>query len=196
LKKNLKPIHGNWVSGFVLDKHTIISNYIGDNEYGHPQYHTIRTEIGEALYQLKNQHDWNKVEPLAEELYSSVFPRFPEIGLIIPVPASINRTRQPVYEIAKSFARKCNLNYYENIVQKSPRKAGEPQLKNLNTKEEKKAVLAGKFSINDEIQGNGRWNVLVVDDLFHTGASLEAVCAALATYPKVANIHVTALTWR
>lgn len=196
MKINPKPIAGNWTSGIVLDKHTIKSVPIGYNDYGYMQFDTTRTEVGEALFQLKNRDDWDQVEPLAEELHKSAFPLFPEIGLIVPVPASKARPRQPVYEIARSLARRCGLVSFENIVQKAPHVAGDPQLKDLNTKEEKSAALAGKFSINDGIQENGRWNVLVVDDLFHTGASMEAVCAALATYPKVASIYVAALTWR
>lgn len=196
MKINPKPIAGNWTSGIVLDKHTIKSVPVGYNDYGYMQFDTTRTEVGEALFQLKNRGDWDQVEPLAEELHRSAFPHFPNIGLIVPVPASKVRTRQPVHEVARSLARRCGLVCFENIVIKAPHEAGTPQLKDLNTKEEKSAALAGKFSINDEITENGKWNVLVVDDLFHTGASLEAVCAALATYPKVANIYVAALTWR
>ena len=69
-------------------------------------------------------------------------------------------------------------------------------LKDLTTKDDKIAALANSFSIQDEISGEGRWNVLLVDDLFHTGASAEAACAALASYRKIARIYFAALTWR
>ncbi|EBK2138135.1 ComF family protein, partial [Salmonella enterica subsp. enterica serovar Enteritidis] len=69
-------------------------------------------------------------------------------------------------------------------------------LKNLNTKEEKIAAIANSFSVNDTIDNNGSWNVLIIDDLYHTGASMEAACAVLNDYTKVKNIYVAALTWR
>ena len=52
-----KRIKGNWKDGFALDFHTVKSEYIGDDEYGHPQYNTTRSEIGELLYKLKYKRD-------------------------------------------------------------------------------------------------------------------------------------------
>jgi hypoxanthine phosphoribosyltransferase len=34
------------------------------------------------------------------------------------------------------------------------------------------------FSVEDQTQGDGSWNVLVVDDLYDTGASMGAACQA------------------
>jgi predicted amidophosphoribosyltransferase len=69
-------------------------------------------------------------------------------------------------------------------------------LKDLNTKDEKIEAIGDSFSVNDEISTEGKWNVLVVDDLFHTGASMEAACKVLRMHPKVGKIYVAALTWR
>tara|TARA_R110000824_G_scaffold158879_1_gene332936 strand:- start:196 stop:786 length:591 start_codon:yes stop_codon:yes gene_type:complete len=193
---NLRKITGNWDDGVVLDKHTIRSVLIGHDEYGHPKFDTTRTQIGEALYQLKYGGDWAQVGPLAQELANSAFPLFPNIGLIVPVPPSKQRLRQPVYEIAAELARLKKLSSFEQLVLRAPAAAGAPQLKNLNSKEEKVAALAGRLSISDTINGQGKWNALVVDDLYDTGASIEAVCATLKTYPKIDKIYVAALTWR
>lgn len=162
------------------------------------QYNTIRTDVGEALFQLKYRHAWDQVDPLAEALAISAFPLFSNIGLIVPVPASKVRNRQPVYEIATALAKKTRLASFENIVQKVPAAAaaGTPQLKNLNTKEDKVAALAARFTINDEIESEGKWNVLVVDDLFDSGTSMEIVCATLKSYHKIDKIYVAALTWK
>jgi hypoxanthine phosphoribosyltransferase len=70
------------------------------------------------------------------------------------------------------------------------------ELKYLAGKEAKVEALQARFEINDAIQGNGRWNVLVVDDLFDTGASMEATCALLRSYNKIGEIYVAALTWK
>ncbi len=196
METNVREIQGNWVSGVVLDKHTIRSIPIGENQYGHMQFDTTRTEVGEALFQLKNRNDWTQIEPLADELYNVAFRRFANVGLIVPVPASKTRARQPVFELASALARKTKLTSFEDIVRKAPAATGTSQLKDLNTKTEKIDALAGRFSINDQINGTGCWNALVIDDIYHTGASMEAVCGALATYPKINKIYVAALTWR
>lgn len=189
-------ISGNWVSGVVLDKHTVKSVPTGYNNFGHMQFDTTRTEVGEALFQLKNRNDWDQIEPLADELRRTAFPLFSNIELIVPVPPSKTRAKQPVYELAKALAGKTGLTSFENIIHKSPDVVGAPQLKDLSSKEEKSAALAGRFSISDQINGDGKWNALIIDDLFDSGASMEAVCAALLTYRKIGKIYVTALTWK
>jgi predicted amidophosphoribosyltransferase len=66
----------------------------------------------------------------------------------------------------------------------------------LSTKSEKIEAIGDSISVHGGISNDGQWNVLVVDDLFHTGASMETACKALRTYPKVGRIYVAALTWR
>ncbi|HEY8749953.1 MAG TPA: hypothetical protein VIM11_18360 [Tepidisphaeraceae bacterium] len=46
-------IPGAWTRGWTLDLHTISSTFLGYNEYGHAQYDTTRSTLGELLYQLK-----------------------------------------------------------------------------------------------------------------------------------------------
>ena len=45
-------ITGKWELGIALDYHSISSEYLGEDEYGHKQCNTIRTEIGELVYQV------------------------------------------------------------------------------------------------------------------------------------------------
>ncbi|WP_424943892.1 ComF family protein [Aliiroseovarius crassostreae] len=196
MKAVLKKIEGNWDVGYALDKHIVSSTYTGDNEYGYPTFHTVRTEAGEAVYQLKYRSDWDQVEPLADAVVQHIVPNLGPIGLVIPVPASKTRTRQPVYEVAQAVAKKTGVNSFEGIVSKAAAVGEAVALKDLSTKEEKVAALDGRFTISDTIKGDGCWNALVVDDLFDTGASMEAVCAALRKYPKIGKIYVAALTWK
>ena len=46
-------VPGSWREGYVLDYHTKSSEFLGYDEYGHPRFETIRTEVGELLYRLK-----------------------------------------------------------------------------------------------------------------------------------------------
>lgn len=196
MRINIRSIAGNWDKGYALDKHVLSSVYIGDNGYGHPQFDTTRSEVGEALFQLKYRQDWSKVGPLAAEIGNCILPLLGKVGLVIPMPASHTRPRQPVQEIALELGNLTGIPVFEGIVVKIPDASGGQQLKNLKTKEEKVAALQGRFLIRDGIGNNGCWSALVVDDLFDTGASMEAVCAALRTYSKINKVYVAALTWK
>ncbi len=196
MKVDIKQINGNWTNGYALDKHTVSSTFLYNNEYGHPQFETIRTEAGEAVHLLKYKHDWTKVDPLAAAVVKHIIPSFEQIGLVVPVPASKQRERQPVYEVAKAVAKELKICSFENIVDKLPTENQTVPLKDLKTKEEKIAALKGRFVLKDSIASEGRWNVLVIDDLYDSGASLEAVCEILQTYPKIDKLFVATLTWK
>lgn len=193
---NLKAICGNWDEGYVLDKHTLSSKYIGDNEHGHPQFETKRSEVGEALYQLKYRGDKAQAMPLATQVAKSIVPKLGKVGLIVPMPASNARAWQPVNEVAKELSKLIDAPVFDNIIVKAAADAEAKQLKDMAAKEEKEAALKGKFTVNDGIKNGGKWNALLLDDLFDTGASMEAVTAALRTYQKIGKIFVAALTWK
>jgi hypothetical protein len=141
METNLRTIAGNWDAGFVLDKHTRSSVYIGDDANGHPQFDTKRLEVGEALFQLKYRDDFTKAEPLAGEIATQLIPRFGPIGFIVPMPATNERTRQPVTEIARALSTRLNVPMFDNILVKLPAPAGQPQLKDLVGKEAIQSAL-------------------------------------------------------
>lgn len=113
--------------------------------------------------------------------------------MVIPMAASSVRARQPVSEIAHALARIVGRPCFDNLLVKTP---NGKSLKDLNTKEEKVEALEGTLSVNEIITNEGQWNVLLIDDLYHTGASSEAACSVLRSYSKVGRIYVAALTWR
>jgi predicted amidophosphoribosyltransferase len=193
---NIRTIAGNWDAGYALDKHVRSSIYVGDNSFGHAQFSTTRSEVGEALYQLKYRHDWSKAAPLAAEIATAIVPLLGKVELIIPMPASNIRQRQPVNEIAEALGKLIGIPVFEGIVVKAPALTGERQLKDIRNKEDKVAALQRRFLVQDAIGNQGCWNALVVDDLFDTGASMEAACAALRTYSKIKQVFVAALTWK
>lgn len=193
MQVNIRKIVGPWQQGLVLDKHTSSSVCSGYNEYGHPVYDTTRSEVGEALYQLKYRGNWNQVQPLAVVLAQVIKANFPSVRFIVPMPASTQRQKQPVSELANAVGIILGFPVFHNILTKT---YNGQSLKNLNTREEKDEALKNSFSIHDGITNQGKWDVLLIDDLFHTGASMEAACNMLKTYSKVNNVYVAALTWR
>ncbi len=193
MNTNPKQIFGNWNDGWALDKHSLSSTYKGDNEYGRPQFDTIRTEVGEATYQLKYKNQHANATPLAQAIADHIYIKFPRIGFIVPMPASTQRALQPVTEVARILGGIVKVPVFENILFKNPT---DKKLKDLHSKEEKLEAIGNSIHIHDAITSQGKWNVLVIDDLFHTGASMEKACSALKTYSKVAGVYVATLTWR
>ncbi|WP_347566755.1 ComF family protein [Delftia sp. SD018] len=188
----MKELHGDWDAGWALDKHVLSSTYVGDNEWGRPQFDTQRSEVGEASFQLKYRSDWAQVQVLAQALAANILPKISSVGFIVPMPASKVRDRQPVTEVARALGMLVQKPVFESLA-KAP---GGPSLKDLQTKQEKLDALAQRLSIVKHITNEGRWDVLLVDDLYDSGASMETACAALRGYEKVNKIYVAALTWK
>jgi len=61
-----EAILGAWKEGFALDRHTVSSTYRGDNEFGNPVYDTVRSELGQLLYELKYRGEHSVVGPIVD----------------------------------------------------------------------------------------------------------------------------------
>lgn len=193
MQVNLREIKGPWLSGWVLDKHTVSSTFLGNDEHGHAQFETIRTEAGEATFRLKYRQDWTQAEFLAAAVAEHIYPRLNDVGLIIPMPASKIRARQPVPEVANALGNIVKRPVFTDMLYKS---GDTPPLKDLHTKDEKLAALGSSISVNEIIRSEGAWNALLIDDLYDSGASMESACNALKKYRKIKGIYVVALTWK
>lgn len=196
MEVQVRKLNGSWDLGYALHKHTLSSVYIGDDEWGHPRFETARSEPGEALFQLKYRNDRNQVPPLAAQVNATLMPLFGNIGLIVPMPASTRRAKQPVNELANALGQLTGIPVFENMVVKAPAPNGSTPLKDMQSRSEKDAALAGRFSIVDCITNDGQWNALLLDDLFDTGATMDAVCRALRNYRKINRIYAAAITWK
>jgi hypothetical protein len=60
-------LQGPWTDGYVLERqHTLSSEFLGYDSFGHARFDTKRSELGELVYLLKNRSDRATVGPLAE----------------------------------------------------------------------------------------------------------------------------------
>ncbi len=187
---NLRKMHGPWNDGFSIDKHTLSSVYTGDNEYGHPTFDTTRTEIGECLYQLKYRHDYNKIPVIAHELSTVALSSFVFVSFVLPIPPSQHRTRQPVVEVSRQVAANMGIPCIENILLKN---AQTEPMKDIGSKDEKVEALCNRLYFQD-VLADGQYDALIIDDLYDTGATLEAATIVLRNYAKIRNIYIATIT--
>jgi predicted amidophosphoribosyltransferase len=191
MKINIMKIDGEWESGLVLDWHVDHSEFLGQNQYGHPEYNTVRTEVGESLYQLKYRSDLTQIDSLAKTMADAVIPTFPSVSFVVSIPPSKSRATQPLTILAQKVAELLKIPFFENILLKN---GTTPQMKDIELREEKIEALMGCFHIKDTITNEGSWDVLIIDDLYASGASLSAATQTMRTYDKVRNLYVAAFT--
>lgn len=96
------------------------------------------------------------------------------IDLIVPMPASTARAVQPVAEVAKAPGKKLK----KPAVVDALRKTREtPGLKGIHDADERRELLDGAFTAAQaHVKGKG---VLLIDDLYRSGATANAVTRAL-----------------
>lgn len=65
MRVNVKALKGRFDRGYALDKHSLLSTPRGHDAFGHLQWNTRRSEVGEALYQFKYRSQQHHVVPLS-----------------------------------------------------------------------------------------------------------------------------------
>jgi len=180
-------IPGRWRRGYALDYHTIRSEFIGYNEFGHPQYDTTYTELGELLYRLKYQSDHSSIGGIVGAVAEFVETWRPGVDVLVPVPATRTRAVQPVMLLGEALARRLGLLFAPDWVRKV---RDVPELKNVHDLEERLHLLEGAHEANRAMVEGHR--VLLFDDLYRSGATMNAIAGAL--YDQGGAVEVYALT--
>jgi competence protein ComFC len=184
-----KALQGGWKQGFALDVHTTSSTFVGHNEYGRPEFATTRSPLGELLYRLKYQRDPSVIEEIVNTVAG--FIKTSEIGIdaLVPMPPSNVRSVQPVLQIANALGKKLGVPVLENCVSKTKKT---PQLKDVYNYEERTKLLEGAFTVNrDQCAGK---SLLLFDDLYRSGATMNAVAQELTKTGSAKEVFVLALT--
>jgi len=169
-----KRILGRWRSGFALDHHTISSEYLGDDEFGHPVFDTRRSAVGELLYTLKYRQDASVVDVIADAAAGFVTRWNPRVDALVPVPPSRYRIVQPVPLLAEAISVRLGVPCASSCVSKA---CDTPQVKDVYDYDERDRMLAG-VHIVDPSQVRGR-RVLLFDDLYRSGATMNVICGSL-----------------
>jgi predicted amidophosphoribosyltransferase len=185
-----KPIPGAWRDGFALDRHTLSSEFLGYNEYGNPEYDTTRTEIGEQLFRLKYRGDQSAI-PLIVDAAVQFFESWaPDIDLLIPVPPSNEqRKHQPVIALARELSKRLEIELCDACVRKTKQTE---ELKSVRFYAERIDILKDAFDM-DRTKVEKR-KVLLFDDLFRSGATLNAITKALYNQGGAESVYALAVT--
>lgn len=172
-----RPLKGNWQAGFALDFH---SSYKGAD--------WNRSGIGDLVYRLKYEADASVLPILVEHTLKLLasHPEMSQFDIIIPVPSSAQRGLSPVHEFCKALSNAIG-KPMQNCVIKT--RQTQPQ-KEMHTLPQKRDNVAGAFAASGDINGK---RVLLVDDLFDSGATLDEIARVLRKH-GAANINVLTLT--
>ena len=182
-------IPGNWRQGYVLDYHTLRSVPLGYDEFGRLRFENTRSEMGELLYQLKYKSDRSVIDTIVETTANFIASWHPVLSVILPVPPSRARTFQPVLEIAQGLSTRLNIPLRNDCVVKIK---NTPELKNIYEYDKRLSLLENAYTANTAmLKGE---NVLLFDDLYRSGATLNAITHAVCGQGEAANVYALALT--
>lgn len=186
---HIQSLNGNWEQGFALDLHTDYSVPIAP-EIG--QWDTHRPPIAEALYQLKYRSDKTQIEPISSEAANFITNNCSNwnLNVIVPIPPSdTSRVFQPVYELATSIGKKLKIPVDKSSLLKTKSTS---QLKSIEDPYERKKILQGAFDIKLTTLQNK--NVLLFDDIFRSGETLNTAAEVILKKGKAKNIYVLTIT--
>ena len=184
-----RQLPGEWSAGYALDLHTVSSTLVGYNEWGHEVFDTRRSEMGELLYRLKYQSDRAAIRIIVETVVEFVRSKSWEIDLVVPVPPSSQRDFQPVLALAEAVAWALGAGYCDDCVVKVRET---PQLKGIFDRSQRVNLLKDAFAVSKNALAAK--NVLLFDDLYRSGATLQAISSALITHAAPKRLCVLTLT--
>jgi competence protein ComFC len=184
---NPQRIVGKWRVGYALDLHSLSSAYIGVDQFGHDRYDTKRSEMGELLYQLKYKQNASVIPAIVEAAASFIGTSF-RFEMIVPVPPTEIRPVQPVLLVANALGEKFRVPVVSCVTAIRPT----TQLKDVNDPAQRKVLLDGLYAVDSTTTQGKR--ILLFDDLFRSGATMNAITDVLNQYGGAADVSALTLT--
>jgi len=176
-----RELRGPWAAGWALDFH---SRFSGAD--------WTRSQAGDLAYRYKYEGQQSLVETLADQLAALVIERLElaQVDAIVPVPPSSPRAFDPVSELGNALARRLERPVWRVLAKT---RVTAPQ-KEMRTLAQKRANVAGAFIVTADClrQVHGK-RLLVLDDLYDSGATLEEVTCTLER-AGAAAVRVLTLT--
>jgi competence protein ComFC len=184
-----KEIKGSWDAGYVLDVHTISSTMIGYNEFGYPEFDTQRSSLGDLVYRLKYRGDKTALPSIVATVISFLKAWGVKPELVVPMPPSkLQRSFQPVIEIASQLGGAIQIPFEATALKKTGTTS---QMKDLGDYSQRVKALEAVFTVSKDLEGK---QVLLLDDLFQSGASMNVAARTLKEQGGVKAVYAIALT--
>jgi predicted amidophosphoribosyltransferase len=142
------------------------------------------------LYRLKYGNDKSVITVITETAADFIRKQEWPIDLVIPVPPSrVGRTFQPVNALSKALAAQLEVGFCGDCVVKVK---NTPELKQVYDLEKRLAILQGAYAVAQAKVASK--TVLVFDDLYRSGATLNSVLEALKDQGRVKSVYALTLT--
>jgi ATP-dependent DNA helicase RecQ len=173
-----RRLQGPWLAGWALDFH---SRFVGSDQ--------VRGVIGDMVYRYKYQGEHQLAGELAcfwAQLLAE-HPELPSFQTVIPIPPSRKRDFDPVAHLAEALASQLGIQAQFNKLIKIRPTRPQKELKSIMAKH---SNVTGAFTLQGKVAGQ---NLLLVDDLYDSGATLREAARTLAG-GRPANIVVLTLT--
>ncbi len=183
-----RKILGKWREGFSLDLHTLSSTFIGYDEFGHPRFDTQRSEIGELLYKLKSKADQTSASEIVEAVETLMKAWNPTVDILVPIPPSTHRAVQPVLVLAEAISQRLGIPLADCVT----RTRNVPQLKNIFDLDERAKLLEGLHTVDKSVTQDK--SVLLFDDLYRSGATMNAITTELYEAGEATDVFALAIT--
>ncbi len=207
-----QKLSGHWTEGFTLDLHTVSST---PKEYAKKiveekspitgemvkvekedrdrviKWDTTYTAIGLEMNHLKYWEERGRVNIIAQEAATFITSKTGwKIDLVIPIPPSnTSRDFQPVDELAKAIGTICKLAVDFKTLKKLKSTS---QLKEIEDPVKRREILKDAFGISpNSLSGK---NVLLFDDLYRSGETLNAVSDIVKNKGNAKNVYVLTIT--
>ncbi|MCK5374098.1 MAG: ComF family protein [Alphaproteobacteria bacterium] len=181
-------LEGNWDNGLAYDIHTLDSTYLGVDENGRDRWENTRSEMGTLVYGLKYNHKKGNIAKIID-LITAKIKGLDTFDLIIPIPPTKHRFLQPVEELAKELGRRKRVRVI-NALEKMP---SDTEIKNVNNPEERKKTLRETMRLTEKHDFSGK-KILLLDDLFRSGITLEVATNILYNDAKAERVCVLTMT--
>lgn len=140
------------------------------------------------LYQLKYRSDKGVVHEIVEAVEKFMKAWNPAVDILVPVPPSTHRAVQPVLVLASAISGRLGIPLADCVA----RTRDIPELKNVSGLDERLELLEGLHTVDKSATRGKR--VLLFDDLYRSGATMNAIATELYEAGKATDVFALAIT--